>query len=272
MRNPVIKSHEYVLAVCLLAVPWNSALSDAPRPRVANNSRANDSASQRPAKESPVETVLRWGELMLEQADQIEDYSCTFVKRERISGKLGEQQVYQARIRHRPFSVYLKCQSPRSMIGREALWVEGRNNGKLLANGTGVQSILGTVSLDPNGYFAMQDNLHPITDIGIRNLIEKMIATTKHDARISQINIVFRRNAKVRDRVCTCVEFDHPIPKPGLRYRLSRIYIDNEWSIPIRFEGYTWPRQRGGDPILLEEYTYTDLKVNTGLTAEDFRL
>jgi hypothetical protein len=128
------------------------------------------------------------------------------------------------------------------------------------------------MALDPNGYMAMQDNLHPITDIGVRNLVQKMITTTRGDARLGEVGVVFRRNAKVGDRVCTCVEFDHPVPKRGLRYRLSRLYIDNELSVPIRFEGYTWPQQHGGDPVLFEEYTYTNLELNNEFTDHDFQL
>ena len=33
---------------------------------------------------------------------------------------------------------------------------------------------------------------------------------------------------------------------------------------------YDWPREAGGQPELIEEYTYRDLKLNIGLTDEDF--
>ena len=45
---------------------------------------------------------------------------------------------------------------------------------------------------------------------------------------------------------------------------------DDELQIPIRYESYDWPQKEGGQPVLLEEYTYTDLKVNVGLTDKDF--
>ena len=31
-----------------------------------------------------------------------------------------------------------------------------------------------------------------------------------------------------------------------------------------------WPREKGGPPELLEEYTYLDLKLNNGFTDADF--
>lgn len=242
------------------------------RTQTAESRPVINAAGELVAAETPVVKVLRWGDVMLARTDRIADYSCTFVKRERISGQLSGQQVAVAHVRHQPFSVSLKFQAPSSMAGKAAVWVHGKNNGKMLASGNGLQSVLGTVSLDPNGYFAMQDNLHPITDIGIRNLLQQMITTTKHDSQHGEIEIQFRRGAKVADRRCTCIQFDHPLPRRGLRYRMSRIYVDDQLDLPIRFEGYTWPRIPGGAPVLIEEYTYMKLKLNKGLTDSDFRL
>ena len=237
------------------------------------DSRPVKNAAIRPlTDETPVAKVLRWGDVMLKRADAIDDYSCTFVKRERISGRLRERQIAHARVRHQPFSVYVAFQSPSSMAGQAAVWVHGQNNGELLAKGTGLQSVLGTVSLDPNGYLAMKGNLHPITDMGIRNLVQKMITVTKHDSQYGQLKIAFRSGAKVGDRACTCIQFDHQVARKGLSYRMSRIYVDEKLALPIRFEGYGWPQTLGGDPVLIEEYTYANLKFNNGFTDSSFRL
>ena len=49
-----------------------------------------------------------------------------------------------------------------------------------------------------------------------------------------------------------------------------RLYIDKELGLPIRFEAYDWPKHRGAEPELAEEYTYSELKLNVGLTELDF--
>jgi hypothetical protein len=54
------------------------------------------------------------------------------------------------------------------------------------------------------------------------------------------------------------------------RFCLARIFVDDELKIPIRYESYDWPREAGGPPELIEEYTYLDLKLNNGFTDEDF--
>ena len=46
--------------------------------------------------------------------------------------------------------------------------------------------------------------------------------------------------------------------------------MDDEHLIPIRYEAYDWPKEQGGQPILMEEYTYMNVKVNNGFTDADF--
>ena len=38
----------------------------------------------------------------------------------------------------------------------------------------------------------------------------------------------------------------------------------------IRYASWSWPTEPGGQPVLEEEYTYSDIKVNVGLTDLDF--
>ena len=254
-----------------------SARSQSPKPTIQLMSTARQPAGAATkdlpqAAATPLAHVLRWAEIARQRADKIDDYACTFIKRERIDNELGEYQQMQIRIRHRPFSIYARYQAPASMAGRKAVWVAGQNNGKLLAEGTGLQSLAGTMSLDPNGYLAMHGNLYPITEIGIRNLADKMLNTTQQDAKLSKADITFRQHAKVGDRACVCIQLVHPVAKTGLRYHMTRIYVDEKLLLPIRFEGYTWPSTPGGEPVLIEEYTYMNLRLNNGFADRDFQL
>jgi Protein of unknown function (DUF1571) len=51
---------------------------------------------------------------------------------------------------------------------------------------------------------------------------------------------------------------------------VARIFVDDELNVPIRYESYDWPEQAGGQPELIEEYTYLNLKLNNGFTDADF--
>ena len=124
--------------------------------------------------------------------------------------------------------------------------------------------------LDPTGYIAMQNSRYPITDVGIVNLTRKLIEVGESDAQYGECEVKVFRNAKVNDRICTCLQFMHPVPRREFRYHLARIYVDDEYNLPIRYEAYDWPKTPGGSPELTEEYTYMNLKLNNGFTDFDF--
>lgn len=202
---------------------------------------------------------------------KIQDYTCTVVKRERIDGKLGEHEYMFAKIRHEPFSVYLYFLAPDAVKGQEVVFVEGRNDGNMLAHaGSGVKAMMGTVALKPNGPIAMQGNRYAITEIGVENLARRLVEVAEHDKQFGECDVNMFGNAKVNGRVCTCVQVVHPVPRRNFRFHQARVFIDDEYLIPIRYEAYDWPHEAGGQPVLMEEYTYMNVAVNKGLTDADF--
>jgi hypothetical protein len=76
--------------------------------------------------------------------------------------------------------------------------------------------------------------------------------------------------AKVNDRVCTVIEVSHPVRRRDDGFYFARLFVDDELQLPIRYAAYDWPAQEEGQPRLVEEYTYLDLKLNVGLTDRDF--
>jgi outer membrane lipoprotein-sorting protein len=201
----------------------------------------------------------------------IQDYSCTVVKRERIDGKLGEHEYMFAKIRQRPFSVYLLFLGPDSVKGQEVIYVDGQNDGNMLAHaGSGVRAMVGMVSLKPQSMLAMAGNRYPITELGVENLTKRLVEVAEHDKQFGECDVNFYPNAKVNGRICTCIQVTHPVPRRNFRFHLARVFIDDELTIPIRYEAYDWPQAQGGQPVLMEEYTYMNVKLNNGFTDADF--
>jgi hypothetical protein len=201
----------------------------------------------------------------------IKDYSCTVVKRERIDGKLGEHEYMFAKIRHEPFSVYLYFLAPDTVKGQEVIYVDGKNDGNMLAHaGSGVRAMMGTVALKPQSMIAMQGNRYAITEIGVENLAKRLVEVAEHDKQFGECEVNFFPNAKVNGRICTCIQVAHPVPRRNFRFHLARVFIDDEYTIPVRYEAYDWPQEAGGQPVLMEEYTYMNVKVNNGFTDADF--
>ena len=169
----------------------------------------------------------------------IKDYSCTVVKRERIDGKLGDHEYMFAKIRHEPFSVYLYFLATDGVKGQEVIFEEGRNDGNLLAHaGSGVLAMVGTVSLKPQSMLAMQGNRYAITEIGVENLGRRLVEVAEHESHFGECDVNFFPNAKVNGRICTCIQVVHPVPRRNFRFHLARVFIDDEFTIPIRYEAY----------------------------------
>ena len=233
-------------------------------PRVA-------SSVPRPA-EHPLMPIIRWAERERPRvATEVKDYTAILTKQENIDGDLQEAQVMELKLRQEPFSVYLKFRFPRKINGQQAIYVHGQNDNKLIAHGVGPQRLAGTQKLDPKGFFAMQGNKYPITDIGVLNLIDKLLEVGRHDVKFGECEVeYFEENIKVGDRECTMIQVTHPVPRKTFQFYVARIFVDKELNLPIRYESYNWPKKEGESPTLLEAYTYQNLKINVGLTDKDF--
>jgi hypothetical protein len=268
--NPFRRCWLPVLLV--LAVPVCCVLAQGPvgaGPSVPPNYRSP--AGPAKPNEHPLMPAIRWAREGLKNAEKIQDYSATLVKRERIKGKLGEYEYMFLKIRHKPLSVYMYFLGPPALKGREVIYIKGQNNGKMWAHGTGMEKkLFGTVSLAPDGVIAMRGQLYPITEIGILNLVRRLVEVAEADTKYGECEVKFYKGAKVNDRTCTCIEVIHPQPRRNFLFHIVRIFVDDELNLVIRYASYSWPKTPGGEPELLEEYSYLNLKLNNGFTDADF--
>lgn len=223
-------------------------------------------------QQHPLVPALQFAKAGLAELDtRIQDYSCTLIKRERINGKLNDYEYIFTKVRHKPFSVYMYFLGPSSIKGRECIYVAGQNNGKLIAHeGQGFKAKLGVFRLDPNGMLAMRGQRYPITEVGIRTLTARLIEVAEQDSKYGECEVKWFKGTKVDNRRCTCIQVTHPVPRKEFRFHLARVFIDDELQFPIRYESYQWPSRPGGPPLLDEEYTYVNMKINNGFTDADF--
>ena len=202
---------------------------------------------------------------------QIRDYSCLFVKQERIGGQLGPENLIDMRVRTQPFSVYLHWLGPAQLKGQEACYVAGANNGQLRVHSTGIAGAIGFVSVSPTDPRVMQNNRHPITDAGIGHLMEIYGQRWELERRLGKTTVhvgEFQYNQKR----CARVELIRPDNRGGQFYSYrTLIYFDKTTHLPIRVESYDWPKP-GGPPggELFESYSYANLKLNPGIPNEVF--
>jgi len=219
--------------------------------------------------EHPLLPVIRWGQQGIEAFRRIDDYTCTLVKRERVAGRLRKTEWMELKVRHRPFSVYARFFNGSGKTVQEVIYVEGRDDGKLWAHSDRYQ-LLGTLALVPDSTWAMRESRYPITEAGVLRLMERLVALAQENAAAADCEVQLFEGARIESRPSRCIAVTHPQEQPGLRFHHARLYIDEAWNIPVRFESYYWPREPGGPPQLLEEYTYLNFRFNPGLDERDF--
>ena len=233
------------------------------------------------ASAHPLDTALQIARDALQMSrEKIDCYEALLVKRETVDGSLGPHEYMTIKVRNRkvadnqlvvPFSVYLGFLKPAAVKGRECLYVENVNNGYVTAHEGGFKGrFLPTVSVDPTGMLAMRGQRYPITEIGLENLLLKLLERGSKARANPSVQCEFRKNARVRDRVCTVIQVTQPTRAPGNEFHTAQIFLDDELGLPIRYAAFDYPRGTNAQGEVIEEYTYLNLKTNVGLTAEDF--
>ncbi len=229
----------------------------------------------------PLDPALQVARSSLQTIQQgIADYSAILIKRELIDGALTDYEYMGIKVRNRklvngridvPFSVYMAFLKPATLKGREVIYVENKHSGNIVAHEGGMKGrFLPTVNLDPNGMMAMRGQRYPITDIGLENLVVKLIEKGERDRQRDECEVNFQKGAKVGGRECTVLSVLHPFERPYFDFHIAQVFIDDELNVPVRYCAYAWPQQGTTEPILLEEYTYQNVKTNIGLTDADF--
>lgn len=261
-------------ALALCCVCGNDACGQGPR-RPRGNQTASTIAGQikpeTPAKideNHPLVPLLERAYESRKSLEPVQDYEATFSKRE-IVGKKLLKSTLSLKVREQPFSVYLKFLDTGN-AGREVLYSAGRNDGKLLVHEDGVSRLLGTFKFKPDDKTVMAENRYPITLVGMRNLVDKVIQQWEFEAQYGEIEVQHRPASKLDGRECDVLESTHPQPRNQFKYHLTRLWIDSDTKFPVRVEQYSFPTKAGEPPQIVEEYTYTKIRVNLGLAEQDF--
>ena len=198
---------------------------------------------------------------------KVKDYTATFYKDELV-GKHRITQQMTMKVRETPLSVYLRFQ--KDIDGREVLFVDGKNEGKALIKGSGLESLVGTLKLAPDNKRVMEENRYPLNMIGLTNMMNKLVKQWEDDLSSTDITFKMFPNAKVATVECKVFESTRAKKTVDGQFHVTRLYVDKTTSLPVRVEQLDFPVKAGDQPVILEQYTYLDLKTNVGLTDADF--
>ncbi len=237
------------------------------------------------AADSQTETVsmsdvLKIAEASLQSMRQnVNDYTATLTKQESINGTLSEATQMDIKVMcvHRnqdrtdsqPMRVYLRFVAPESVAGREVIWAQDLHDGQLVVHEAGFLGLV-TLYLDPLGPIAMQGQRYPISEIGITKLVQKLIERGELDRESPDVTVTMTKGVKLEGLDVEFIVVTRQQPTSGENnFSRAEIVLDAKRLIPLRYTAFGWPKE-GETAPLLESYTYSNVKLNVGLSDNDF--
>lgn len=203
-----------------------------------------------------------------EKLRRMSDYSASFRLRERVGGELTDEQQVVLRVRHQPFSVHMKWIDE----GREAVYVEGRNDNKLVVKPGGLAALVGTVELDPEGETAMEEARHPITEAGMLALIEKLINYQKPLIKDGEGVRCEKKRERCEGEDCDCYVLSYADASVCDGYAKTTLHISRESGLLVSITNYGFDKSASSGTALIEHYVYTDVQPDVGFGDDDFQL
>jgi hypothetical protein len=188
---------------------------------------------------------------------QVRDYAGVFTRQEVHNGKLQPLMACRFQFRQEPFSVAMQVTEGAGRADR-MVFVEGRNDGKMLVHPTGLAGkLMPCVAIDPEGEQARQNTSRTIKDFGLRNAMERLLGRYRDSRRQGQLRT---ECLGIHDlggqRVLVLKATD----------RLGEVLteLDVDRLVPLRIRAY----DPAGKPVGL--FVFTGLQFNQGLGDEAF--
>lgn len=210
----------------------------------------------------------------------LDDYTARFVKQERdANGTLAPESEIRMKVQTRcrnesndaPLRVYLAFNGPQNLKGREVIWGADLFDGTMAVHEVGLLLGLKTLWLDPTGFLAMQGQRYPVSEIGIMKLIDKLIERGEKDRNNPDVSVEIIADQKLDDTLTQVIQIRRSKPSNQEDdFSLAEITLDPERQLILGYRAFGWPDEPEGEPVLLESYTYHDVKTNVGLTEADF--
>ncbi len=191
---------------------------------------------------------------------QVRDYTCTMAKKELVDGDYVSWK--NVTYKHRKSNNYYMKWTEGSMAGMEVIYAGKKYNNKIKSHLGGLLNVK-NFDLDPKGTLAMKDNRHSILESDLGFTIQLMKKNLQNAKKLKVGKIEYLKDATVSGR--NTMLFKAVFPS-GMGFFAATIfiYIDKSLVLPVKFDIYDW------DKKLLESYTFSNMKVNTGLKDIDF--
>ncbi len=253
--------------------PANQQGADAPR-SPADNRGVNTPRSPAQADGTmPQHTARQLLQQAAARCATLDSYIVRLTRRETSKGKLGPEEIIAFSFRKQPFSVHFKWLG-KTAEGREVVYVKDRFDNKIHTKVAAGDSLLlpagSRLSLSPDNPLVRAASHHPITDAGVCQCVEAMVALLdaqeRGDRRRGTLTVLSPQRRPEYSKPVETMERTIP---PGIEPDLPRggrrlIYFDPDWQLPMLVITYD---DKGNE---IEYYHYDRLITPVNLDDDDF--
>ncbi len=195
----------------------------------------------------------------------VRDYTCTFIKQERINGHLKDPETIRVCFKEAPFSLLMSWPKPKGLIDK-LLYVERDGSKTILVHPAGLAGLLvNTIRRDVNDPRLKKSSLRTPDHFGFGRILQDMVLTYDRAEKNGDLIIDYLGTKTIDGREYLLLRRKLPMDKGyDTIYATLNIYFDREYLLPTRMEGYDSANN------LISCYKYLDIRFNRGLPDELF--
>ncbi len=270
-KNPWVKVGLVLLGIfaCGLGFAWSYGLFD----KSVHGATVGTSGTSA-NKAGDLSEALSLGKRSQDLLNKMAGYRCLYLRDELIDNEI-QQNYLKLAVLHEPFSVCMEWIEPKLKSGRKAVFVDGKNDGKLIVKQLFVKKVL-----EPNESIKMKESRHTILEAGLKNMIERLVTSWEKESKLQETNVKYydqtldiTLTGKKHVYDCRVVEADHPLMvKDKYAFQKVIIYFDKKEGLPVKMECYDWPSSASGTARLGERYTYADVKSDPAPNPSEFEI
>jgi hypothetical protein len=208
------------------------------------------------------------------------DYSCLFVKQERIGSSMTAEQEIEVNFRPEPFSVMMHWVKNEGLADRviyvKDRWVDETEKNPDLREqavckpGKGLALFIKSVKQPIHGSIAKKSSRRMIDEFGFRRAMDLLIKFCEIAKAKDELTIEFRGETTFDGRPVWMIRRRLPYSGEAGLYpdRIAEVYLDQEYHIPVAV--YCYSDADAKPEHLLGKYEYRNIKFSIGLTDREF--
>lgn len=215
--------------------------------------------------------------LGLERYDRdVQAYRCTFVKQERLGGKLSDVQKIEVRYREQPHAVYMLWQE-NADSARRALYMDtpefrdkhGKKVARIEPNGSVARLFVKDIKLAIDCAEARKASRRSIDEFGFRSTYELLITYNTLAEKRGVLDLRYGGTGTVDGRPTFVLIRDLPYDGGKHGYPDARmvLHIDQEWLLPVAVYSYADHDEKE----LLGSYVYANVNFNPQFGPDAFK-